>query len=179
MAKLLEQMAARVVVGDGDVAAYLYAKGSPLGRSFEAMCLTEPDWVREAHRAYLEAGAELIATNSFAANLPALKKHGLEDKANEINWKAAKLALGEAKDHPAWVAGCVGPSGLSAAERNGAGAREREDIFRKQAGALIDGGVHAILLQSFADPVELELAIGAVRELHHLPVIAMLSLIHI
>ena len=74
MATLLEQLAARVVIGDGDVAAYLYAKGSPLGRSFEGMCLTEPDLVREAHRAYLEAGAEVIATNSFAANLPALKK---------------------------------------------------------------------------------------------------------
>ena len=93
MATVLEQLATRVVVGDGDVAAYLYGKGSPLGRSFEGLCLTDPDLVREAHRAYLEAGAELIATNSFAANLAALKKHGLEDKANEINWKAAKLAL--------------------------------------------------------------------------------------
>ena len=175
MATLLEQLATRVVVGDGDVAAYLYGKGSPLGRSFEGMCLTEPDLIREAHRAYLEAGAELIATNSFAANLPALKKHGLEEKANEINWKAAKLALGEAKDHPAWVAGCMGPSGWTPAERNGAGAKEVEEIFRKQAGALIDGGVQAILLQSFADPAELEIAIGVVRELHHLPVIAMLA----
>ena len=175
MATLLEQLSTRVVVGDGDVAAYLYGKGSPLGRSFEGMCLTDPDLVREAHRAYLEAGAELISTNSFAANLSCLKKHGLEEKANEINWKAAKLALGEAKEHRAWVAGCVGPSGLIVAGRNGAGATEVEDVFRKQAGALIDGGVQAILLQSFADPAELELAIGAVRELHHLPVIAMLS----
>ena len=175
MATLLEQLATRVVVGDGDVAAYLYGKGSPLGRSFEGMCLTDPDLVREAHRAYLEAGAELIATNSFAANMPALKRHGLEEKANEINWKSAKLALGEAKDHSAWVAGCIGPSGLTAAERNGAGAKEVEELFRKQAGALIDGGVQAILLQSFGDPEEVELAIGAVRELHHLPVIAMLA----
>ncbi|NBR47013.1 MAG: bifunctional homocysteine S-methyltransferase/methylenetetrahydrofolate reductase, partial [Verrucomicrobia bacterium] len=175
MATLLEQLSARVVVGDGDVAAYLYTKGSFLGRSFEGMCLTEPDLVREAHRAYLEAGAELIATNSFAANLPSLKRHGLEDKANEINWRAAKLALGEAKDRNAWVAGCLGPSGLTPAERGGAGAGELEEIFRKQAGALIDGGVQAILLRSFADPEELELAIGAVRTLHHLPVIAMLA----
>jgi homocysteine S-methyltransferase len=112
MTTLLEQISTRVVVGDGDVAAYLYGKGNPLGRSFEGLCLTDPDLVREAHRAYLEAGAELIATNSFAANLPNLKKHGMEDKANEINWKAAKLALGEASEHKAWVAGCVGPSGV-------------------------------------------------------------------
>ena len=175
MATLLETISSRVVVGDGDVAAYLYGKGTPLGRSFEALCLTEPDLIREAHRAYLEAGAELIATNSFAANFSALQKHGLEEKANEINWKAAKLALGEAKDHQAWVAGCIGPSGWTAAERNGAGAINIEEMFRKQAGALIDGGVQAILLQAFTDPEELEVAIGVVRELHHLPVIAMLA----
>ena len=68
MATLLEQLSTRVVVGDGDVAAYLYAKGTSMGRSFEELCLTDPDLVREAHRAYLEAGGELIATNSFAAN---------------------------------------------------------------------------------------------------------------
>jgi homocysteine S-methyltransferase len=137
--------------------------------------LVEPDRVTAVHRAYLEAGAELIATNSFAANRSALKRHGLEDKANEINWKAAKLALGEVGKSGAWVAGCIGPSGLTSADRNGMGAKAVEDLFRAQAGALIDGGVQAVLLQAFADPEELEIAIGAVRELHHLPVIALLA----
>jgi homocysteine S-methyltransferase len=139
------------------------------------MNLVEPDRVTAVHRAYLEAGAELIATNSFAANRSALKRHGLEDKANEINWKAAKLALGEVGKSGAWVAGCIGPSGLTPADRNGMGAQAVEDLFRAQAGALIDGGVQAVLLQAFADPEELEIAIGAVRELHHLPVIALLG----
>ena len=175
MANLLDALGKQVLVGDGAVAAYLYAEGVPLGRSFEGLNLTEPDRVTAAHRVYLEAGAEVIATNSFAANRSALKRHGLEDKANEINWKAAKLALGEVGKSGAWVAGCIGPSGLAQAERNGIGAKEMENLFRSQAGALIDGGVQAILLQSFADPLELEVAIGAVRELHHLPVIALLS----
>ena len=175
MANLLDALGKQVLVGDGAVAAYLYAEGVPLGRSFEGLNLTEPDRVAAAHRVYLEAGAELIATNSFAANRSALKRHGLDDKANEINWKAAKLALGEVGKSGAWVAGCIGPSGLAQAERNGIGAKEMENLFRSQAGALIDGGVQAILLQSFADPEELELAIGAVRELHHLPVIALLA----
>jgi homocysteine S-methyltransferase len=175
MANLLDALGKQVLVGDGAVAAYLYAEGVPLGRSFEGLNLTEPDRVTAAHRVYLEAGAEVIATNSFAANRSALKRHGLEDKANEINWKAAKLALGEVGKSGAWVAGCIGPSGLAQAERNGIGAKEMENLFRSQAGALIDGGVQAILLQSFADPEELEVAIGAVRELHHLPVIALLS----
>jgi len=175
MANLLDALGKQVLVGDGAVAAYLYAEGVPLGRSFEGLNLTEPDRVTAAHRVYLEAGAEVIATNSFAANRAALKRHGLDDKANEINWKAAKLALGEVGKSGAWVAGCIGPSGLAQAERNGIGAKEMENLFRSQAGALIDGGVQAILLQSFADPEELEVAIGAVRELHHLPVIALLS----
>ena len=175
MANLLDALGKQVLVGDGAVAAYLYAEGVPLGRSFEGLNLTEPDRVAAAHRVYLEAGAEVIATNSFAANRAALKRHGLDDKANEINWKAAKLALGEVGKSGAWVAGCIGPSGLAQAERNGIGAKEMENLFRSQAGALIDGGVQAILLQSFADPEELELAIGAVRELHHLPVIALLA----
>jgi homocysteine S-methyltransferase len=175
MANLLDALGKQVLVGDGAVAAYLYAEGVPLGRSFEGLNLTEPDRVTAAHRVYLEAGAEVIATNSFAANRAALKRHGLDDKANEINWKAAKLALGEVGKSGAWVAGCIGPSGLAQADRNGIGAKEMENLFRSQAGALIDGGVQAILLQSFADPEELEVAIGAVRELHHLPVIALLS----
>jgi len=175
MANLLDALGKQVLVGDGAVAAYLYAEGVPLGRSFEGLNLSEPDRVTAAHRVYLEAGAEVIATNSFAANRSALKRHGLDDKANEINWKAAKLALGEVGKSGAWVAGCIGPSGLAQADRNGIGAKEMENLFRSQAGALIDGGVQAILLQSFADPEELEVAIGAVRELHHLPVIALLS----
>ncbi len=175
MANLLESLGARVVVGDGSVAAYLYAEGVPLGRSFEGLNLSEPERVTAAHRAYLEAGAEVIATNSFAANRIALRRHGLEDKANEINWKAAKLALGEVGKSGAWVTGCLGPSGLTSADRNGLGAKVVEELFRAHAGALIDGGVQAVLLQAFADPEELEIAIGAVRELHHLPVIALLA----
>jgi homocysteine S-methyltransferase len=175
MANLLESLGTRVVVGDGSVAAYLYAEGVPLGRSFEGLNLSESDRVTAAHRAYLEAGAEVIATNSFAANRIALRRHGLEDKANEINWKAAKLALGEVGKSGAWVAGCLGPSGLTSADRNGLGAKVVEELFRAHAGALIDGGVQAVLLQAFADPEELEIAIGAVRELHHLPVIALLA----
>ena len=175
MANLLEALGSRVVVGDGAVAAYLYAEGVSLGRSFEGLNLTEPDRVSEAHRAYLEAGAELIATNSFAAGKEALKRHGLEGQANEINWKASKLAAHEVGKSGAWVAGCIGPSGLARAERNGLGAKGTEDLFRSQAGALIDGGAGAILLQAFGDPEELEIAIGSVRELHHLPVIALLS----
>ena len=175
MANLLESLGARVVVGDGSVAAYLYAEGVSLGRSFEGLNLSEPERVTAAHRAYLEAGAEVIATNSFAANRIALRRHGLEDKANEINWKAAKLALGEVGKSGAWVAGCLGPSGLTSADRNGLGAKVVEELFRAHAGALIDGGVQAVLLQAFADPEELEIAIGAVRELHHLPVIALLA----
>ena len=173
MANLLEALGSRIVVGDGAVAAYLYAEGVPLGRSFEGMNLTDPDRVSAAHRIYLEAGAEVIATNSFAANRACLRRHGLEEKVSEINWKAAKLALGEVGKSGAWVVGTMGPSGIPQAEWGG--AKEVEELFRKQAGALLDGGVHAILLQSFSDPKELSLAMEAVRELHHLPILALLA----
>jgi len=129
--------------------------------------------VSAAHRIYLEAGAEVIATNSFAANRACLRKHGLEEKVSEINWKAAKLALGEVGKNGAWVVGTIGPSGIPQAEWGG--AKEVEELFRKQAGALLDGGVHAILLQSFSDPKELSVAMEAVRELHHLPILALLA----
>jgi methionine synthase / methylenetetrahydrofolate reductase(NADPH) len=104
MANLLEALGSRVVIGDGSVAASLYAEGVPLGRSFEGMNLVEPDRVTAVHRAYLEAGAELIATNSFAANRSALKRHGLEDKANEINWKGGEeWSLGGRLYRTEWV----------------------------------------------------------------------------
>ena len=126
-----------------------------------------------AHRAYLEAGSEVIATNSFAAGRFSLQRHGLEDKVNEINWKAAKLALGEVGKSGAWVVGCIGPCGIPQAEWGA--AHGVEALFRQQAGGLLDGGVHAILLQSFSDPKELTVAMEAVRELHHLPIFALLA----
>ena len=132
MANLLEALGSRIVVGDGAVAAYLYAEGVPLGRSFEGFNLTEPDRVSAAHRAYLEAGSEVIATNSFAAGRFSLQRHGLEDKVNEINWKAAKLALGEVGKSGAWVVGCIGPCGIPQAEWGA--AHGVEALFRQQAG---------------------------------------------
>lgn len=174
MANLLDVLSQRVVVGDGAMATYLHAKGVDPSRSFEALNLEQPDLVRQVHAEYLDAGAEIIETNSFAANGWRLRKHGLEKKVNEINWQAARLAAMAAKGRDAWVAGAVGPTGLSAEDAKREGI-DLLSLFREQIGALIDGGSDIIIFETFNRVEELEIAIDALRNLDHRPCIAMLS----
>ena len=87
--------------------------------------------------------------------------------------RPTEVGPGEVGESRAWGGGCMGPCGIPPSEWGP--AHEVEALFRQQAGALLDGGVHAILLQSFADPKELTIAMEAVRELHHLPILALLA----
>ncbi|HYR58106.1 MAG TPA: homocysteine S-methyltransferase family protein [Chthoniobacteraceae bacterium] len=165
---LLEDLHRRVLPADGAMGTELFAAGVPRGRCLEELCLSQPELVQRIHAAHLAAGARLVKTNSFGANAVRLAAHGLEHRVSEINWTAAQLAKEAATDARAHVAGSVGPLG-------GTGGADREAIFLEQIGALLDGGVRVILLETFTDLAELSVAIRAKQTLHHCPVIACVA----
>lgn len=171
---LLQQLQDHVLAGDGAMGTLLMERGMSHGRCFEELCLTHPECVREIHLDYLRAGARLLETNSFGANTLRLSKHGLESKARDINLAAAALAKSVAPEFSAFVAGSVGPLGITTEQ-----ARElklsRTEIFRSQIGALIDGGVDLIFFETFPDLEEMRTALAACAELPKCPVLCSFS----
>ena len=152
----------------------LFAAGVPAGRCLEELCVSRPEIVRGIHERYLLAGARIIGTNSFGANAVRLAQHGCEHRVSEINWTAAQLAKDAARGQGVYVAGCVGPLGISAEEAAVRGI-DRHEVFTEQIGALLDGGCQVIYLETFLDPNELLIALAAKQALHHCPVVALLT----
>ena len=148
--------------------------GVPPGRCLEELCVSQPDLVRGIHESYIAAGARLIETNSFGANAVRLAQHGCEHRVSELNWTAAQLARDVAKGKGVYVAGCVGPLGITAEEAAARGI-DRHEIFTEQIGALLDGGCQLIFLETFLDADELLIALQAKQALHHCPVVALLT----
>lgn len=164
---LLDELHQRVLPADGAMGAELLAASAARGGCLEALCVSEPDFVRRVHQSYLAAGARLIRTNSFGANAARLATHGIEHHVSEINWTAAQLAKEVAAEAGAHVAGSVGPLGP--------GVARAHDLFLEQIGALLDGGTRVILLEGFTDLAEISIALDAKHTLHHCPVIACLT----
>ena len=170
----LDELQDRVLPGDGAMGTALMDAGAPLESCFEELCVSQPDLVREIHAQYLAAGARLIETNSFGANAVRLAKHGFEHRVSELNWTAAQVAKDAAKGRGVYVAGSVGPLGISAEQAREQGI-DRRKVFADQIGALLDGGVDLILLETFLDYEELLIALEVKQTLHHCPVVASLA----
>lgn len=165
-----------VLCGDGAMGTLLAERGIPSGSCFEELCLERPELILEIHREYLAAGASVITTNSFGANALKLASFALESKAAEINRRAAGLAREAVTEagKQAWVAGSVGPLGVSGSEAEARGI-DREALFREQIAALLDGGCDLILLETFQDPGELSLALRIAKSLGTKPVITLIA----
>src|SRR5208283_5184566 len=100
------------VLCDGAMGTWLYAKGVFINRCYDELNISQPDLIRQIHHEYLQAGAEVIETNTFGANSLRLARHGYGERVGDINRAGAQLAREEAKTFDAWVAGSVGPLGL-------------------------------------------------------------------
>jgi homocysteine S-methyltransferase len=170
----LDELQHRVLIADGAMGTELLAHGVPPGRCLEELCVSAPDLVRGVHERYIEAGARLIETNSFGANAVRLAQYGCEHRVGELNWTAAQLAKDVAKGKDVYVAGCVGPLGITAEEAAARGI-DRHEVFTDQIGALLDGGCRIIFLETFLDADELLIALDAKQALHHCPVVALLT----
>jgi homocysteine S-methyltransferase len=170
----LEQLHATVLLGDGAMGTRLFELGIDPSRCLEELCASAPDAVRGIHDGYIAAGARLIRTNSFGANAVRLALTGNQNRVNEINWSAAKLARLCVKGKHVYVAGSVGPLGMPAEVAKSKGM-DRESMFREQLGALLDGGVDVIFFEAFVDVDELALALRVKQSLHHCPAICSMA----
>ncbi|AIQ12667.1 bifunctional homocysteine S-methyltransferase/methylenetetrahydrofolate reductase [Paenibacillus durus] len=164
--------AAKVLVGDGAMGTFLYQKGFPVGISYEELNLTSPEVIEEVHRSYIEAGAELLESNTYSANYDKLSKFGLESKVEEINRAGIRIAR-KAAGSAGYVVGAVGS--IRAGKRASLSASELKKYFGQQIGAMLEEDVDGILLETFYDLEELHLALRTARKLSNLPVICQFA----
>lgn len=164
-----------VYVFDGAIGTRLYDKGVYINRSYDELNVTSPDLVREVHQEYVEAGSDIIQTNTFGATRSKLHPYGLESRLRELNVAAVKLAR-EAAGDSAFVAGSVGPLGLRIEPFGPTSFEEAKNMYKEQVEALLEGGVDAFVLETFSELPVIEQAIYAVRELSDLPIIAQMTI---
>ncbi len=142
----------------------LYNKGIYLNCCFDELNLTNPDLVEEVHHEYVQAGADIIETNTFGANRYKLKSFGLENKVAEIS-RAGALVARKAGEDRVFIAGSIGPLGVKIEPWGHMSVTEAEAAFREQARGLLDGGVDFFILETFSDINEIHRAIKAVQNL--------------
>lgn len=151
-----------ILVGDGAMGTYLYQMGYPVGISYEELNITNPDVIRNIHREYVDAGAQVLETNTFTANRVKLAKHNLADKVDEINRAGVMLAR-EAADGRAYVVGALGSIRAGKLENMNTDDVKRD--YEEQLRALIDAGVDGIMFETFYDLEEMLIALRIVRRL--------------
>ena len=160
---LLATLSARPLQCDGATGTQLQSLGLRPGECCERWVLDHPDRVRLVHQRYLDAGADLLTTNTFGGTALSLAAHGLADRAHEINLTAARLAR-EVAGTRAYVLGDIGPFGGILEPYGETEPAVATAAFRAQAAALLEGGADAILVETMSDPAEAALAIAAARE---------------
>jgi homocysteine S-methyltransferase len=174
---LLARLKKSPVLCDGAMGTLLYAKGIFINRCYDELNVSQPDLIRGLHHEYLQAGAEIIETNTFGGNSFRLARHGMENRVREINLAGARLGREAAKSFDVWVAGSVGPLGIRIEPLGKTSYEEARDAFREQIAALVEGGVNLLVLETFGYLEELHQAILAAREVNPtIPVVAQVTI---
>ncbi len=166
------------VIADGAMGTMLHERGVPIDESFDELNLKNPAIIGDIHRAYIQAGAALIKTNTFGANRLKLDRHGLEDQVAEINKAAVSLAqrvvLASFKE--VFIAGDVGPLGAPLAPFGRIQPEQAFDIYLEQVEPLIAAGVDLILIETMVDVLAVKAAVEAVRAVDtEIPVVASMT----
>ncbi len=167
-----------LVLFDGAMGTMLYSKGVFINQCYDELNVRAPDLVRDVHRAYVKAGAEVLETNSFGANRLKLAQFGLQAQTRELNKRAAELAR-EAADEgrEVLVAGAVGPLGVRLEPYGSTSAEEAQGIFREQMEGLKAGGADLFILETFSDLHEIGQAILAARAVDPaMPIVAQMTI---
>jgi len=172
---LLEALEKRILLFDGAMGTEIQ-KLDPKPEDFpnekdgfnDGLSFSKPDWIKNIHRSYLDAGSDCIETNTFGSNRIKLDEYGFGDKTVELNQKNAELAVGvcnEFSDKQRFVIGSMGPTGfLPSSNDQDLGQKPLDEIrkaFELQAEGLILGGVDALLIETSQDILEVKLAIEA------------------
>jgi len=182
MPKLSDIFANRPVLADGAMGTVLYARGIFINRCYDELNLTDPGLILAVHEEYLQAGAEILETNTFGANRFRLARHGLAGKMAEINTAGVRLAR-QAVEHlkdkqagEAWVAGSVGPLGVRLEPLGKTGLDEARAAFAEQIRALAEAGVDLLIIETMPALNEAHEALEAARETApELPVLVMVT----
>ncbi|MGC1646100.1 MAG: bifunctional homocysteine S-methyltransferase/methylenetetrahydrofolate reductase [Candidatus Sulfotelmatobacter sp.] len=165
------------VLCDGAMGTLLYAKGIFINRSYDELNLSQPDLIRGIHHEYLQAGAEIIETNTFGANSFRLGRHSLADQVRDINHAGARLAREAAKSFDVWVGASVGPLGTRIEPLGKTSFEEARAAFRQQIEALVEGGVDLLILETFGYLEEIHQAMLAARDVSKsLPIVAQVTI---
>jgi len=164
-----------ILIADGAMGSMLY-EGVGSVRCFDELNATEPEAVFRVHQAYIEAGAQIIETNTFGANRFKLAHLGLGDEVQRLNSRGVKIAreAREAASREILIAGSIGPLGIGVQARHPEPGQIRA-IFHEQALALEERGVDLFILETFSYIEEILLAIEAVRSFSNLPIVAQLT----
>lgn len=169
MSDFLKTIQNRVLLGDGAMGTMLVQEGLPSGYIPELWMLSNPDIIAKIHDKYIQAGSNVIGTNTFGANSFKLKEYNASEKVKEINFLAAQLAKIAAGDN-AFVAGVVGPTGQFPIPLGKTPWHLLKEAFAEQVRALEAGGADFIFMETFSDLGELRAALFAAKEYTNLPV---------
>jgi len=170
-----DRLSHSILVADGAMGSLLYESAGPQ-RCVDELNAAHPESVFSVHQAYLDAGSQIIETNTFSANRHKLSQIGLGDRVAEFNHKGVKLAreAREAAKHEVLIAGSIGPLGI-VRQVVAIPLEEVRAHFREQAGALEERGVDFFVLETFSDLDELVAAVDAIRSFSRLPIVASLT----
>ncbi len=179
----MDRLAQGPLLADGAMGTMLHSRGVALDTAFDELVLTQPAVVADVHRAYIEAGAEMILANTFGANRYKLGHHGLGERVAEVNAAAVRLArrVVDASFKTVYVAGDVGPLGVRLAPYGRVSEAQAFDAFREQIAALMEAGIDALVCETMSDLYEIRAAIRAARSLEaeqggaRLPILATLT----
>src|SRR5580692_10574876 len=186
MSRFSELFTDRPVLADGAMGTVLYARGIFVNRCYDELNLSDPNLILGVHEEYLQAGAEILETNTFGANRFRLARHGLAGKMAEINAAGVRLAR-QAVDRlkekqagngeiAAWVAGSVGPLGVRLEPLGKTGLDEARAAFAEQISALAGAGADLLIIETMPALNEAHEALTAAREMApHLPVLVMVT----
>lgn len=169
--ELLKKLQNEILIADGAMGTMLYSHG--VDRSYEEMNLTHSEEVYNIHRAYIEAGAQVIQTNTYAANAEKLQRYGIEALTKQINQAGARIARQAAKDE-VFVLGTVG--GIRAFHKRDNELEDLEKMISEQVYWLAQEQIDGFLFETYYDLEELKIAVKVAKKLTNLPVVAQLSL---
>ncbi len=182
MSQFADIFASRPVLADGAMGTVLYARGVFINRCYDELNLSDPGLILSIHEEYLQAGAEILESNTFGANRFRLGRHGLADQVNAINAAGVRIArqavdrLKEKQAGEAWVAGAVGPLGVRLEPLGKTGLDEARAAFAEQIAALAAAGVDLLSIETMPALNEAREALAAARETApELPVLVMVT----
>lgn len=170
--RLLDRLKDNVLVADGAMETLLYSYG--IDFSYEELNVEKPEIIEKIHREYIDAGADIIQTNTYGANFLKLARYGLEHRVKEFNEAAIQIAKRAAAPGNQYVLGTVG--GLRGIRKSDASIAEVLTMVHEQADALLSGDPDGLLLETYYDFEELSAVVTELRKLTDIPLIAQVAM---